>query len=136
MILQREKHLTIHYYGDIHCLVQEWHGFATSAQFRQGINDCITFMGEYETATVISDVRNQGAVKLEDSDWASREALPQMFKIGLRQIAFVVPSNVFSKVSIDNFSEKSRKHTQVKYFDNFDDARAWATQIYEKYVNS
>ncbi len=132
MILYSKPYVTIERDDQLKCLTQNWKGFATSEKFREGINATLDIFKQGGIEKLISNTKEFSLVKKEDTDWVAQVVVPQMVKHGLHYMAFVVPSNVFSKVSVDNFKEKANKVVSIRYFEDLNKALEWFTQVEEK----
>src|SRR5687768_9481999 len=108
MILYQKPYVTIELDEKAHCLIQNWKGFATSEQFREAINQSVRFFEEKQNLNkIISNTKDLAVVKKEDTDWVANNANPVLIKHGLKFMAFVVPTNVFTQVSVNNFKSKA-----------------------------
>ena len=104
-------------------LVQIWTGFADSDTFIKAIDKTVDFVKENPVRTIISDTTNQKVVKPEDSNYAASK-LPVMFAAGVQAMAFVLPENIFTKMSLKGFAE-AKKSDRVEFFASVYDAKTW-----------
>lgn len=132
MVLYSKPYVTIERDDQLKCLTQNWKGFATSEKFREAINATLNIFKQGGIEKLISNTKDFSLVKKEDTDWVAQVVIPQMVKHNLRYMAFVVPSNVFSKISVDNFKEEADKVVSIRYFDDLNKALEWFTQVEEK----
>ena len=42
-------------------------------------------------------------------------------------MAFIVPTNVFTQISVDNF-KKGTNDVSIQYFDNYEKAKTWIAE--------
>jgi hypothetical protein len=68
-------------------------------------------------------------VSHEDTQWAASYATPIMMSYGLKHIAFIVPTNIFAQVSVNNFKSKTEDKVQLRYFTDLDKAKAWLREV-------
>jgi dTDP-D-glucose 4,6-dehydratase len=108
-------------------LTQVWTGFATSEQFREGIDKTVDFIGKNAVKVIVSDTRNQKVVKPEDSKYAA-SVMPKLFGNGLKAMAFVMPEDIFTKMSLSSFSKEQAKPDYVQYFGNMESAEQWISK--------
>jgi len=125
MILYQQSYLTIEYEENLQCLIQHWKGFATSEQFRDGINQSITYFTEKKINKLISNTKELAVIKKEDTDWVAAYATPIMVQHGLQYMAFIVPTNIFTQVSVSNFKSKAEDMLQIQYFNDLHIAIHW-----------
>ena len=121
LVLERDENLK--------CLIQNWKGFASSDKFREGINKTVELFKDKKLNKILSNTKDFGMVKKEDTEWLNTQAMPQLIKTGLKCAAFVVPSNVFSQMSIENFKKEAEGPIEIRYFDNADKAKAWLAEF-------
>ncbi len=128
MILFQAPYLTIEYNQQLNCISQHWKGYAKSEQFRVGIEKSIAFLKHKRAVCLISNTKELAVVSNEDTQWAATHATPLMISHGLKYIAFIVPTNVFAQVSVNNFKSKTEDKVQLRYFTDLDKAKAWLQQ--------
>ena len=132
MLLLQKPFVTIEYDETLRCLIQNWVGFAKSADFRFAINESLEFFKKAKVDKIISNTKNASLVKKEDTDWVAQVITPQMVRHGLRYMAFVVPTNVFTQFSVDNFKEEASAVVSIRYFDNPTAASEWLSEVEKK----
>lgn len=104
-----------------------WKGYASSEEFQTGMNKLLEFMQNQPVTKILSDTRDFGVITPSDQQWVIENWLPAALKTGYNRIAIVVPSDVFSQISIDSVMEEAKKEAPVndRYFDNTDKAIEW-----------
>ena len=92
-----------------------------------------------EQLSMLKFVRENDATKLlantkefrlplvpEMQEWTSREINDVMYKSGITKVAFIVTSNIFSQVSIEQTQNENPDDCFVlKYFDNANEGIKW-----------
>jgi hypothetical protein len=129
MILFQQPYLTIEYNAETKCLSQHWKGYAKSEQFRAGIEKSIEICKQRKPGKLISNTKELAVITSEDTQWAATYATPIMVQQGLKYLAFIVPSNVFTQASVKNFKSKSEDKVQIAYFDELTKAHIWLNSI-------
>lgn len=114
---------------NLKCLIQNWKGFATSEKFREGIQKSVDLFQDQKLDKILSNTKDFGMVKKEDTEWVNSYSMPLLIKSGLRYMAFVIPSNVFSQMSVENFKKESTGPVEIRYFDDLQKAREWMAEI-------
>src|SRR5690554_1507343 len=105
-------------------LTQDWKGYATSAQFREGIDKTVDYVNSGAVAYIISNTSNQRPVGPEDSKYAA-SVMPKLFASGVKAMAFVLPHDVFTRFSLKKFADAGHSD-QVGYFEHIEEARKWS----------
>lgn len=104
-------------------LVQTWTGFASSSQFREAIDATVSFSKNNAVRTLISDTLNQSVVETGNTSYASA-AIPQLIQNGLKAMAFVMPKNIITQLSLRQFANE-KKVDNIKYFPSIGEAKKW-----------
>jgi len=73
---------------------------------------------------MLTDSRTAGPVLDEDVTYFRSVVLPEMEKAGVRYLAIVMPSNVFTRMTIQDMTSNTNFIT-VRYFDSIREAREW-----------
>ncbi|MGM0651085.1 MAG: hypothetical protein ACQES1_11350 [Bacteroidota bacterium] len=123
MIVFQNKNVKITFDQGKKRLTQEWTGFASSEAFREGIDKTCDFVKANNVKTIVSDTLHQKVVKSDDAEYAA-SVIPTMARNGMKAMAFVVPENVFTKLSLDKFSH-SVKGENTMYFKTRAEADKW-----------
>ncbi|WP_017731131.1 hypothetical protein [Nafulsella turpanensis] len=114
---------------ELKCLIQNWKGFASSERFREGIQKSIDLFKDKKLNKILSNTKDFGMVKKEDTEWVNSYSMPLLIKDGLKYMAFVVPSNVFSQMSVENFKKQSEGPVEIRYFDDVSKAKEWMAEL-------
>ncbi|MFO8234849.1 MAG: hypothetical protein R6U04_05550 [Bacteroidales bacterium] len=123
MLVHQNKNVKITFDQNTKRLKQKWDGFASSEIFREAIDKTNEFVKNNDVKTIISDTLNQKVVKSEDADYAAN-TIPKMVSNGMKAMAFVVPENVFTQLSLNKFST-SVKGEITGYFNTIAEAEKW-----------
>lgn len=126
MIVHQHANVKIEYDAMKHRLTQTWNGFIPSSDFRLAIDATVDFCEKNSVKTIVSDTLNQGVVKPEDTEYAG-SVMPAMFQKGLRAMAFVIPENIFTQLSLKRFADQE-KSDNVQYFKSVPEAHIWLDQ--------
>lgn len=129
-IIFQLKNITIKYFPGQRLIVQSWFDFVASADFRKAIDFTRSFSENNEVHFIVSDALKQAAISPTDSSYAAA-VMPQLVASGLKAFAFVIPEDIFTKISLKKFSDLEQTH-QVQYFYDFDEAMNWIKEIEQK----
>ncbi len=102
-----------------------------SAQnFQQHLIEFSQFVAMYKPKGFITNSQEGHYVIAPDlQTWHDNEIIPIYIQSGLRKIAFILPPNIFSAVSLEQtFEEKQAKLLLVKYFEDETKARNWINE--------
>lgn len=127
MIIHQNEKVEIVYNADKRRLTQKWKGFVKTNEFRKAIDKTVEFVSQGKVETLIADTVQQSVVRPEDAEYAA-STMPTMFGSGLKRMAFIIPEDVFTKISLQKFAD--REETKgVQYFDTHDKANSWLDEI-------
>lgn len=118
MKVYEERFLTIEVDQEKKCLVQHWKGTVRSDEYRRGQEKTVEVFNQYGLKNLVSNTKEAGALKTEDTDWAAQNIVPKLTSRGLRTLNMVVPSSVFTKLTLQDIEKKTKSVLQVKYFDD------------------
>src|SRR6187399_2486571 len=94
--------LNIYFDADQNCVVMEWDGYATSAQFRQGTELMLETLQKHETKKVLANIKNMVLIGMEDQLWMEQDFLPRAIQHGFSAIAIIRPDHYFNKVAVES----------------------------------
>ena len=129
MVLVEKSSVVIEHDEQLRCLIQTWKGFAKSKDFRAAIIKSLEFFKQGNLNKIISNTKDFSLVKKEDTDWVAQVITPEMVQHGLRYMAFVVPTNAFTQLTVDNFKEEADRIVEIRYFDSVETARNWLSKV-------
>ncbi|MEI9919575.1 MAG: hypothetical protein WDO14_12320 [Bacteroidota bacterium] len=81
-------------------------------------------MKRHKLLHMLTDSRTAGPVIEEDVQHFREKILPEMEKAGVRYLAIVMPSNVFTRMTIQDMTNGASLIT-VRYFESIREAREW-----------
>lgn len=81
-------------------------------------------MKRHKMLHMLTDSRSAGPVLEEDVTYFREKVLPEMEKSGVRYLAIVMPSNVFTRMTIQDMTSNTAVIT-VRYFESTREAREW-----------
>lgn len=127
MLVHQHSNVRIDYDPAKKRLTQVWNGFIPSKDFRDAIDATVKFSEKNPVITIVSDTLNQGVVKPEDTEYAG-SVMPKLASRGLKGMAFVIPENIFTQLSLKKFA--SNEQTKgVQYFRSVKEAHEWLDSI-------
>lgn len=128
--LFEKSYLIIEYSVENRLLIQNWKGFATSAQFREGIEKSVEIFRQRKPLRLLSNTKDSAVVKKEDTEWAASYGIGNMLQNGLKGVAFIVSTNVFTQLSVNNFKSQTKEAPfAMQYFDNEEKAIDWLITV-------
>ncbi|GAA0195965.1 hypothetical protein GCM10009122_60320 [Fulvivirga kasyanovii] len=110
-------------------LLFRWKLEPASEEFKQAMHEVIAALRHFKTSKVVWDTVRLGCVLFDDQKWIANVWLKQAIEAGYAQAAFVVPEDVFTKMSVEDTVEMGTAITagvrQTKYFDDMKNALEW-----------
>lgn len=73
---------------------------------------------------MLTDSRTAGPVLGEDVEYFKERVMPEMEQAGIRFLAIVMPSSLFTRMTIQEMTQDSGK-ISVRYFNLMREAREW-----------
>lgn len=121
------KNVRLNYYPQQQLVIQTWANFVSSTDFREAIDFTLEFMLNNPVKYILSDALKQSAISPKDSAYAAG-VMPQMIQSGLKAFAFVIPEDIFTKLSLKKFSDLDPTE-KVQYFWDIDEAMQWIKEM-------
>lgn len=81
-------------------------------------------MKRHKLLHMLTDSRAAGPVLEEDVQFFRDRVMPEMETAGVKFLAIVMPSNVFTRMTIQDMTGNS-KLINIRYFDSIREAREW-----------
>jgi hypothetical protein len=78
----------------------------------------------FELLHMLTDSRTAGPVLNEDVDYFKSEVMVEMERAGIKYLAVVMPSGVFTRLTVKEMTADART-IEVKTFERMQEARAW-----------
>ena len=97
-----ERWLLMRWDSEHHCLLAEWKGFATSAEFRGGLLKAIDVIRDRNGAGFVTDTRRLELVSDDDQRWLMSTWPPLAIAAGLKRLAIVMAKTGLSKMAIED----------------------------------
>ena len=132
MIVYQTTNVKLEYDSLSKQLIQTWFNFVPSDEFRKAIDFTVEFVKKNEVKSILSDTLKQRAVKPQDSEYAA-SVMPQLFGSGLVAMAFLIPEDIFTKMSLKKFADiEVKSQHNVEYFFDLAEAQKWITSAINK----
>lgn len=115
------------YENDI--LLPRWGMPPTPEEFKRSMKEVIVALKHFKTSKVIWDTTHLGALFFDVQEWIATEWLIEAIESGYTYAAFVVPQDVFTRMSVEETVEMGTANTAgvriTQYFDNMKSALEW-----------
>ncbi|WKN44069.1 STAS/SEC14 domain-containing protein [Tunicatimonas pelagia] len=126
MIHLDENYLQVRYEEEVPCVVMEWKEFATSEEFRTGLNKGLSLLTDKGTENWLADLRKMDVIDPEDEKWSNEDWFPRALAGGVKKMALIPSEDVFNSLSVENImSEVANTDLVIHYFEDPDEAKSW-----------
>ena len=120
------KSCTLSYNKETPYITIQWHGYATSLQFREVHEKLVSLMLETNIYKVLADNTYLPQVDSIDEKWISDNWLPRAIKAGYSALSVLTSRTQSSKVVVDYMlSNRDKNVLTIECFDNINKARQW-----------
>lgn len=124
------KTYNIYFDKSINSVVMEWHGYATSRQFKEGTELMLNTLIQSNSSKVLADIKDMTLIGMEDQQWINEVFLPRATKFGFKAIAIIKPGSYFNKIAVETISYKvDKEKLTINFFDNINEAKEWLKGI-------
>lgn len=111
---------------EVPCVLMEWHGYATTAEFREATLQMGDLLRQHEMDRVLIDTTHLPIIAAEDQDWLNRVWLPQQIARGLRAAALVSSRFYFARIGVETVNRRlTPGEMAMEPFLDAATARAW-----------
>ncbi|WP_343132685.1 hypothetical protein [Haloterrigena salifodinae] len=117
--------LTIEWDEELQAVTMNWHDFARSEQYREGLDKGLALVKEKNASYWLADLRDLGTVSQEDQQWTQENWHPRAFETDLSYMAIVQPTSVITNLSVDDLVQEVGSNVTSHMFDNRPDAEGW-----------
>jgi len=121
-------YILIYYRADIQAVMAIWKKQPGSEDYREGFTQCYHAVKKHKPINYCSDVSDQGLIKPSDREWMEKELMPKVIAEGLKNVAVVVPHEIFKEYYVDRIKEAWETNIgnlKMSYFDSSDKAEEW-----------
>jgi hypothetical protein len=110
-------------------LYYKWRGFLLMDELSTGYSKIAEIVREHKITSLIADHSNIVGPWNEIVDWLVTEWTPQMNMAGLRKMAIITSTDLFSNICLELFMmDNNHAKYKVKIFDTLQEAKKWASQ--------
>jgi hypothetical protein len=95
------ENVKIYYMKKEKCGMARWYGFASGANYREGLNKAIELYQSKNTGKWIGNLQNMEAITFEDQEWTNNDWFPRAVASGLKKLGVIVGKDIFNQMSVD-----------------------------------
>ncbi len=102
-------------------------GFLSPDEFKTIANELLNILETKKIKKQLNDIKQMKVLKPEVQEWLNTVWFPKAQKAGLKYFAFVVPDDIFGKMSMDGANKNAREMfgIELQYFNTIDNAKNW-----------
>lgn len=126
-ILFDKEFLSISYEPEYKLIHLKWKGFATSNQFRDGLNFALEAVRDHQAENWLGNLKLMESIHVADEEWASQIWFPQIAKSSLRKMAIVTSLDYFNNTAVKRIVNTvvPIMGFETRYFVDVIPAREW-----------
>jgi hypothetical protein len=130
-IVYEDKNLRLEYVNEGNYIHETWWGITTNEVFYKLLNTIVDELNKADADGLILDAREHKGLGPEAQEVAAKTIGNYAKKHGKFKEAIIVPKDVFSRFSVENYAKKVKVDTPVdtRFFDNLEAAEAWHREI-------
>lgn len=128
-VLFDKSYLTIYHQTDSKLIHLKWKGYATSEQFREGLNAALYLVKEHQIENWLGNLKMMQVILSSDEEWATEVWYPQLADTTLRKMAIVTSLDFLNNSAVKRIVSKSEPVTnfETRYFVDITEAVTWLT---------
>lgn len=126
-ILYRDENLLLEYVSKGNYIHETWWGLTPSSSFLKLLDIIINSLEEKNADGLILDAREHLGLLLKNQEYAAEQHKKYAKKHGFFKQAIIIPKDLFSKYSVENYGVKFEKQEQsaIRYFQDIASAEDW-----------
>lgn len=107
-------------------LILEWKKNAPLANYIEVFNNALEIVEKNKIEYFISDIRKEGAIKIENLFWLKKNFIPKAENLGILKIALILNFEIYSRIYADSIRKRLEKSRMIiSFFEVYDEALAW-----------
>ncbi|MCC5946338.1 MAG: hypothetical protein JJT94_15510 [Bernardetiaceae bacterium] len=126
----KNEYVSVVYYADSDVMKNIWKAATEDMEesdYKKTVEDMAAVVASYNPVKMIADTRDYAFVVTPDlQEWSGEAYFRKCVEAGLAQIAFIVPEDIFTQVSIEQMmSEDIASQLTTSFFSNIKEAEEW-----------
>ncbi|PKV63303.1 STAS/SEC14 domain-containing protein [Pontibacter ramchanderi] len=122
-----KTYLTIHYDEQHKWVYNDWTGYVSPENVKQGSLAVLEAIRQYNAACGLNDNRKLVGRWDESVGWIEQEWIPMAAEAGLRYYAHIVNEDAFAAASSADMLSRVQGRFEMRIFEDASEARAWLT---------
>jgi hypothetical protein len=111
--------------GDPSGVVLEVRAFASSKDFRDGMEICLSALDETQATRILMDLRKMRLVLVDDERWLAQDLLPWLGRTALKWMGIVTPENALARAIVADLAKPRPTGTRSKHCVTVEEAQEW-----------
>lgn len=126
-VLFDREFLAIYHEPESRLIHLKWKGFASSDNFRDGLNFALDAVKEHQIENWLGNLKLMESIHPADEEWASIEWFPKIAATSLRKMAIVTSLDYFNNTSVKRIvnSVVPVINFETRYFVDIIPAKDW-----------
>jgi hypothetical protein len=102
-------------------------GYLSPDEFKSIGNKQLDVIGTKKLKKALNDIKKMKVLKPEVQEWVNTFWFPKAQKAGLKYFAFVVPDDIFGKISMEGANKNAPNEfgIEIQYFNSIENAKNW-----------
>ncbi|SKC54898.1 hypothetical protein [Ohtaekwangia koreensis] len=123
-----QDYVVVYYSAEANAVVMRWKAASTSEEYRAALNVLLAAIEHFKTGKVIADTTHLGTIHPDDQAWSVTEWTLKAISAGYSHLAIVLPTEVFTKMSVEETMGQVTEILRFSYFEGMDAAIVWIKQ--------
>ncbi len=126
-ILFDKEFLSISYEPETRIVILKWKGFASSENFRDGLNFALDVVKEHRAEYWLGNLKLMESIQPADEEWASQVWFPKIAQSSLKKMAIVTSLDYFNNTSVKRIVNTAVPiiNFETRYFVDVIPAKEW-----------
>lgn len=119
--------LPVFYDVNLNAVFCTYAGLLSTEEFKEIANKQIEIIVTKELKKALNDIKEMKVLKPDIQEWINTVWFPKAQNAGLKYFAFVVPDDIFGKISMEGANKNAVNEfgIEIHYFTSIEKAKSW-----------
>ncbi|MFB9863377.1 STAS/SEC14 domain-containing protein [Rufibacter immobilis] len=106
-------------------------GFLKHKEFKAIALESLSLAQQSGFTKILVDTSQTRVIQQQSQKWIDGEWFPKALETGVRHMAFLIPEDIFGKMSVEATNKQIRQSGQIEiqYFGSLEEARNWLQSV-------
>ncbi len=119
------KHSTVVYDKELHAFHVTFFNFVPHPEFIKTVEVEYEMVAHYKLKKALIDLRQIKVYAEGNDEYIKTTWFPKMIDLGLKKVAFIVPQDIFAKMTMQKAHDTKKLPIEMNHFQSIEEAKNW-----------